>query len=265
MISMTANKKSPRPVTDVAGSHDLSAGATGNRLLDSLPKIQAAQLSGVWERVDLLATTVLYPQDGPISHVYFPTSGCCCHVVPLDKHRKIEVTLVGNEGMLGIHLALGLRFSPLMAASVIPGEALRIPARSFMRIMRGVKSLESLIRRYAAYCLRLASQTIACNTYHTAEQRVCRRLLMAHDRAERHDFFLTQDVLGQMLGVHRQAITPVARTLQAANLIDYRRGVIKILDRKGLEDASCDCYETTKTAYESIVMKVRAPAAETDR
>ena len=132
---------------------------------------------------------MLYQEGGPISHVYFPTSGCCCHVALLDKRRKIEVTTIGNEGMLGIHLALGLHFSPLAAISVVPGEALRIPVRFFMQAMRGGKSLESLIRRYAAYCLRFASQTIACNARHTAKQRVCRRLLMAHDRAGRRDSY----------------------------------------------------------------------------
>ena len=121
------------------------------------------------------------------------------------------------------------------------------------------------MRRYAAYCLRFASQNIACNSFHTAKQRVCRRLLMAHDRAGSAQFLLTHEVLGQMLGVHRQAITLVARSLQAANFIAYRRGVIKILNRKGLEDAGCECYEIAKTAYESIVMKVRVPAAETQQ
>ena len=241
----------------------LSARATGNRLIDCLPKAQTAQLSANWERVDLLPAGVLYQQGDPISHVYFPTSGCCCHVIPLCGRRQIDITTVGNEGMLGIHLALGLRFSPLTALSVIPGEALRIPVRSFMQTMKGSKSLENLVRRYAAYCLRLASQNIACNTLHTAKQRVCRWLLMAHDRVGRHEFLLTHEVLGQMLGVHRQAITLVARTLQAANFIEYRRGVIKILNRQGLENAGCECYATTKTAYESIVMKVRAPATET--
>ena len=144
---------------------------------------------------------------------------------------------------------------------MIPGEALRIPVRSFIETMRGGKSLESLIRRYAAYCLRLASQNIACNVLHTAKQRVCRRLLVADDRTGRHEFLLTHEVLGQMLGVHRQAITLVARTLKAANFIEYRRGVIKILNRKGLERASCQCYEMTKAAYESIVMKSRVSAA----
>ena len=89
-----------------------------------------------------------------------------------------------------------------------------------MQTMRGGKSLESLVKRYAAYRIRFASQTIACNTFHAAQQRVCRRLLMAHDRAGRHDFLLTHEVLGQMLGVHRQAITPIARTLQKAKLMN---------------------------------------------
>ena len=266
MATMTANDKSPHPPVDSVGSRDLPAGATGNRLLDSLPKIQAAQLAAAWQRVDLKPSGVIYPHGGPISHVYFPISGCCCHVVSSsDTRRTIEVTTVGNEGMLGIDLALGLHFSPLTAISAIPGEALRIPASSFMQTMRGGKSLENLIRRYAAYCLRFASQTIACNTLHSAKQRVCRRLLMAHDRVGGREFLLTHEVLSQMLGVRRQAITLVARALQEANLIEYRRGVIKILDRKGLEEAACECYAITQAAYESIVMKVRVPAAETPR
>jgi CRP-like cAMP-binding protein len=265
MTAMTANDKSPRPAADTGSPPDMSGRGTGNRLIDSLPKTQAAQLSAIWERVDLPTAGVLYRQGGPISHVYFPTTGCASDVLPLDKRRNIEVTTVGNEGMVGIHLALGLHFSPLTALSVIPGQALRIPARSFLQAIRGGKSLESLIKRYAAYCLRFASQTIACNTFHTVKQRVCRRLLMAHDRVGKHDFLLTHEVLGQMLGVHRQAITLGARTLQEANFIEYRRGVIKILNQKGLEDASCECYEITNAAYESIVMKAPVPPAETNR
>jgi CRP-like cAMP-binding protein len=239
----------------------LSSPVTGNRLIDCLPAAQAAQLSALGERVDLMPTAILYRQGGPISHVYFPTSAYCCHVVPLEEQRWIEVTTVGNEGMLGFHLALGLRFSPLMAVSLVPGAALRMPVRSFMQTMKGGKSLENLMRRYAAFCLRLASQNIACNTRHTAKQRVCRRLLMAHDRVGKDEFLLTHEVLGQMLGVRRQAITLAARELQSAKLIDYRRGIIKILDRRGLKDEGCQCYQVINTAYESIVMRVREPGS----
>jgi len=205
--------------------------------------------------VELPQGEILYRERGLISHVYFPTSGCCCHVIPLDEGRQIAATTIGNEGMLGIHLALGLDFSSLTAVSVVPGEALRIPARSFMETMRAGGSLDGLIRKYAAYCLRFAGQNIACNAIHTVEQRVCRRLLMAHDRMGKGEFSLTHELLAQMLGVRRQSVTLVARDLQTADLIEYRRGVIKILDRPGVEAASCECYVITKTAYSSIMAK----------
>lgn len=236
-------------------SHDVRHQRTGNRLLDRLPEDESMQLTSCGQRVELLQADVLYRRNGPISHVYFPTSGCCCHVVPLDEGRQIEATTIGKEGMLGIHLALGLDFSPLKAVSVVPGEAMRVPVQYFLETMRAGRALDRLIRKYASYCLLLASQTIGCNTIHTVQQRVCRRLLMAHDRVRKDEFSLTQELLGQMLGVRRQSVTLVARELQTADLIEYRRGVIKILDRPGLEAASCECYKITKTAYDSIVMK----------
>jgi CRP-like cAMP-binding protein len=252
------------PTSRAGGPPDYPGPGTGNRLIDCLPKVQAERLASVGDWVELVPSAVLYREGGPISHVYFPASGCCGYVIALHGRRQIETTTVGNEGMLGIHLALGLNFSPLMAVCLVPGIALRIPVRTFMQTIRGFKPLESLARRYAAYCLRYASQNIACNTLHTARQRVCRRLLMAQDRAGKDEFALTQEVLGQMLGVHRQAITLVATALQAANFIEYRRGTIRILNRNGLESASCECYRITKTAYDSIVMRSRDPAAETE-
>jgi CRP-like cAMP-binding protein len=157
--------------------------------------------------------------------------------------------------MVGIHRALGLEFSPSMVVSVVPCQAIRIPILCFLESMKAGGSLDSVVRKYIAYCLSVASQTIACNTIHTVEQRVCRRLLMAHDRVAEDKFSLTQELLGQMLGVSRQSITFAARTLLAANLIEYRRGTIKILNRQGLESASCECYKIAKTAYDSIVTK----------
>jgi CRP-like cAMP-binding protein len=233
--------------------NDVRNGRTGNRLLDRLPEDQALHLSSCGRRVQLPQGEILYRQHGPISHVYFPTSGCCCHVVSLDEDKRIEATTIGREGMLGVHVALGLDFSPLMAVSVVSGQAIRVPVRSFLEVMRTGETLARLIRKYTAYCLLLASQTIACNTIHNVEQRVCRRLLMAQDRVGEDAFSLTQELLGQMLGVRRQTVTLAARTLQAAEFIEYRRGVIKIVNRPGLEAASCDCYRIARTAYESIM------------
>ena len=157
--------------------------------------------------------------------------------------------------MLGIHRALGLEFSPFMVVAVVPCEAMRVPVQCFLEIMKAGGSLDSIVKKYAAYCLSFASQTLACNTVHTVEQRVCRRLLMAHDRVGEDEFPFTQELLGQLLGVRRQSITFVARALQAVEFIDYRRGTIKILNRRGLESASCDCYKSVRSAYESIVTK----------
>jgi CRP-like cAMP-binding protein len=143
----------------------------------------------------------------------------------------------------------------LTAVAVVRGESLRIPTAAFLEIMKEGKELEKLIRKYAAYCMRYESQMVACNAIHSVEQRACRRLLMAHDRVGNDDFSLTQELLSEMLGVRRQTVAAIAGTLQAADIIAYRRGVIKILDRRGLETASCECYKVAKTAYESIVMQ----------
>ena len=230
-------------------------GATGNRLLDHLPRDESKRLVLAGESVTFQQGDVVYRQDAPTSAVYFPRRGCCCHVVMLDEGRRVETTTIGNEGMVGVSLALGLDWSPLTAVALVPGESLRIPTAAFLEIMNEGKELEKLIRKYAAYCMRYESQIVACNAIHSVEQRACRRLLMAHDRVGNADFTLTQELLSEMLGVRRQTVAAVAGTLQAADIIAYRRGVIKILNRSGLEAASCECYQVAKTAYESIVMQ----------
>jgi CRP-like cAMP-binding protein len=230
-------------------------GATGNRLLDHLPQADSARLIAAGKHTTFQQGDIIHREAGPIPDVYFPIRGCCCHVVTLDEGRRVETTTIGNEGMVGFDLALGLDCSPLAAVALVPGEALRVPAAAFLEIMKESAALGTVIRKYAAYCIRLESQLVACNTLHAVEQRVCRRMLMAHDRMGNGDFSLTQELLSEMLGVRRQTVVAVAGTLQAANIIAYRRGVITILNRKGLEATSCECYQIVKAAYETIVMK----------
>ena len=229
-------------------------GSTGNRLLDQMPKTDSSRLVASGKRIALTQGDVVHRQDRPTTDVYFPTRGCCCHIVTLGEGRRVETTTIGNEGMVGFHLCLGLDWSPLTAIALVPGEALRVPTAAFMDVMKSSAVLENLIRKYAAFCLRYESQIVACNALHTVEQRACRRMLMAHDRVGSGEFELTQESLSEMLGVRRQSIATIAGTLQAAEIIAYRRGVIKILNRAGLEAASCECYQIVKTAYESIVM-----------
>jgi CRP-like cAMP-binding protein len=234
--------------------HDHRNGSTGNRLLDHLPQADSSRLISYGKYAAWQPGDIVHHQDSPTLEVYFPISGCCCHVVTLDEGRRVETTTIGNEGMVGFHLAFGLDWSPLTAVAVVPGEALRVPTEAFLEILKESEPLERLVKRYAAYCIRYESQIVACTALHTVEQRACRRMLMAHDRVGNAEFALTQELLSEMLGVRRQTVVAVAGTLQAAEIITYRRGVIQILNRRRLETASCECYQIAKTTYESIVM-----------
>lgn len=227
----------------------------GNRLIDSLPEDQAQHLRSFRQFPGLSPGTTIYGQNTPTSCVYFPVIAVYSHVVLWGDGQRIEVATIGNEGMLGLHVVLGLDFSPAIAVCQVPGDVLCVPVPDFLRFMVPGGALDSLLRRYAAYRLREAGQNVACNAVHSVEQRACRRLLMAHDRVGKDEFALTHERLAEMLGVHRQTITLVARLLQAAGFITYRRGVVAIINRQGLESASCECYEASKVAYESIVSR----------
>jgi CRP-like cAMP-binding protein len=229
-------------------------GSTGNRLIDRLPKADSSQLIASGRHIAFQQGDVVHRQGSPMTDVLFPTHGCCCQIVTLDEGRPVETVTIGNEGMVGYHLTLGLDWSPLTVVALVPGEALRVPTTAFLDVMKNSDVLENLVRRYAAFCLRFESQIVACNALHSIEQRACRRMLMAHDRVDNAEFSLAQELLSEMLGVRRQSVAAIAGTLQAAKVIAYRRGVIKIIDRRGLEAASCQCYQVIKTAYESIVM-----------
>jgi CRP-like cAMP-binding protein len=165
----------------------------------------------------------------------------------------VETAAIGNEGMIGIPVLLGLDFSPSTVISQVSGQALRIPVPSFLRAMERGGSLDRLLRRFIAFSLRYAYQTVVCNTQHSVEERLCRWLLMTEDRVGKPEFMLTQEFLAEMLAVRRQTVTVIAGTLQTAGFISYRRGIMRIINREGLEVASCECYETTKAYYDRIV------------
>lgn len=227
--------------------------STGNYLLDQLPRADADRLLPSLEAVSLPHGYEMHRQDSPVSHVYFPTSGMCSLVIRMEDGKAAEAATVGNEGMVGIHAILGLNFSSATATSQVPGKALRVPLRNFLEAMTPDGPLDRLVRRYVVYNLRYANQTIACNVLHPTEERICRWLLMTHDRAGTDEFSLTHEFLAEMLGVRRQTVTVIAGTLQAAGLIRYRRGIVRILDREGLEAASCECYGVLRDLYGRIM------------
>jgi CRP-like cAMP-binding protein len=202
--------------------------------------------------VSLSSGETLYEQDRPISHVYFPLTAVCSLVVVLDDGKQVEASAIGNEGMVGVHVVLDMDHSPVRAIAQIPGECLRASTGALLRAMKQGVELERLLRRYAGYSLRFVNQAVACNTLHSVEKRACRWLLTAQDGVGKDEFWLTHEFLAIMLGVRRQTVTAVAGTLQDAGLIRYRRGLVRVLNRAGLETASCECYQITRNIYQRV-------------
>lgn len=228
-------------------------GCTGNRILDLLPQDETSHLRPSWHIVFLTEGQEVYQPDGPMEHVYFPTTAVCGVVILMESGKQVEGATVGHEGMLGLPLFFGLEFHPFSVVAQVPGEAVEVPAAPFLQAILRCRTLDRLLRRYALYRLRCADQTGACNSLHSADERMCRWLLMAHDRAGRDEFPLTHEFLAELLGVRRQTVSIIAGTLQRAGFISNRRGVLHVLDREGLESASCECYEILKQLYHRIV------------
>jgi CRP-like cAMP-binding protein len=213
-----------------------------NRLLVALPKDEYDRLLPHLEKVSLPLKDILYEADGPISHVFFPIHGVVSLVI-MDNGFTLEVGIIGNEGLVGSLVFLGADKSPTRAIAQIPGEALRMEVKVFQREIKREGALHGLVQRFTQAMINQISQSIVCNHRHSVAKRMCRWLLMSHDRVGADEFLLTHEFLAQMLGVRRPTVTAVACTLHKAGLISYHRGTITVLDRKGLETASCKCYE----------------------
>ena len=216
-----------------------------NRLLQALPEIDRGRLVKQCDCVELAFGTVLYEPGHPILHVYFPRTAIISQAVTLYGHPPLEMGLIGNEGMLGATLALGINTAPMRAVVHGAGSALRMMGLPLQRALLESPSLASQLSHYLYVQLMQLAQTAACTHFHEIEPRLARWLLMTHDRAHANHFHLTHAYLANMLGVRRSGVTLAAGTLQQRGLIRYARGEITILDRKGLEAASCECYGAT--------------------
>ncbi|MBN9522391.1 Crp/Fnr family transcriptional regulator [bacterium] len=224
-----------------------------NRLLAGLPDKAFRRLRAVLVPVRLDMAEVLYRPGEAIRYVYFPTGGVISVVVTMADGASAEAGMVGNEGVLGLWVVLGAGTSPFEAVVQEPAAALRVPAEAFAAEVARNGALRDLLRRYTDAFLMMVSQSAACNRLHAAEQRLCRWLLMTHDRAGADGFLMTQEFLGRMLGVRRMSITAPARKLQAAGLIRYTRGRMTVLDRAGLERAACECYGVVRARLDGLL------------
>jgi len=224
-----------------------------NRLLAAMRSNDRQRFLARSESVELEFGEILAEPGRRIKHVYFPVTGFISLLAPTDPEGRIEVGLIGDEGMFGSSVILGVNASPLRAMVQGAGTAERIGTAPFNDELQHSAILQRNLKRYLYVQICQLAQTSTCTRFHVVEARLARWLLMTQDRAHSDSFHVTQEFLAYMLGVRRVGVTKAASSLQGQNLISYRRGDITILDRQGLEARSCPCYATDKASYSEIM------------
>lgn len=224
-----------------------------NRVLTSLPQEEFARLQRHLKFVTLHRGEVLYEPNEPIRYVYFPLQATVSLVAVMEDGSEVEVGVCGGEGMVGLPLALGTDTAPLKALVQIPDGGLRMNATAFLEELAHCPQLYRRLLRYAQAFFIQAAMTAACNRLHKLDGRLARWLLLCHDRTQSDTMALTHEFMATMLGSRRAGVTEAACKLKDDGVIDYTRGSVHILDRAGLERASCECYETTKREFDRLL------------
>jgi CRP-like cAMP-binding protein len=227
-----------------------SIDVAGNHLLAALGEDETTALMPFLEHVPLDRGFVIASPGKSIEYAYFPLSGMISVVALMAEGLGAEVATVGNEGMIGLPIFLGADSSPFHLMAQLEGAALRIPAGRMESALGPDTRLAALLRTYSQAFFVQTAQNAACNGLHSVSQRGARWLLATQDRAQSDHFFLTQEFLAFMLGVARQSVGVAVGDLHERGLIEYHRGDMRILDRAGLEEASCECFRVTREMYE---------------
>lgn len=224
-----------------------------NRLLAALPTKEYQRLLPELEAVTLTFGDILFEPGDRLSHVYFPGNSIVSLLSAVEDRELLEVGLVGNDGMAGLPVFMGVAKSRSRGLVQGSGDAMRMKASHLRKEVSNGGSLSGLLFRYTHSLLTQISQSAACNRFHLVNARLARWLLMTHDRVEGDEFRLTQEFISHMLGVRREGVTLAASSLQKQKLISYSRGQIKILDRVALEAVTCKCYRIVKDEYDNFL------------
>jgi CRP-like cAMP-binding protein len=253
-MSAASTQPSTRAGADESAPTRRDEASIRNKLLRILP---AAELEAVLECTEMVTVEtkeIVWLRDEPIRYVHFPEDGVISLVTELDDGDKVEAMTTGNDGFVGLAVFHGLSTSGHEAFGQITGHSRRMPAEDFRRLMTEHAGLVRLVHRYAQFVFETVAQSAACNRLHVIEQRCARWLLMSHDRVGRDRFDLTQEFLAEMLGVRRPGVTVAMGILEKAGLIAHGRGNITVVDRAGLEEASCECYRTIRERQGELIL-----------
>jgi CRP-like cAMP-binding protein len=226
-----------------------------NRLLAALPEPEFQRLASTLEPVPLTVGTALYESGRPQPYLYFPASGIVSLLYLLENGASTEIALTGREGVVGVSLFMGGDVTPSRAVVQIAGHGWRVRAAAMKRSFDRGETLQGLLLRFTQALITQMTQTAVCNRHHAVDQQLCRWLLFALDRLGSSEVRMTQERIANLLGVRREGVTEAAGKLQEAQLIEYSRGRIRVLDRGALEARACECYAVVTSEYERLALR----------
>ena len=231
----------------------VALGAKANLLIAALPEEVCGHWVSQLQPVDMRLGDVVHEPGAPIVHVYFPTTSVVSLLHILENGASTEVAAVGHEGVVGISAFMGGTSTPNQSVVRSAGEGYRLPGAVLVRALEAGGPAAQLMLLYTQALMTQIAQMAVCNRHHSLEQRLCRLLLVTLDHLHTHDLWMTQDLIGHMLGVRREGVTEAAAGLQKAGVIRYQRGHILVLDRETLARRSCECYSVVRKEFDRLL------------